>query len=414
MTDDGNTRPRATCRVCGDGLEQFLDLGEQPISQAFVEPGADAEEFFFPLVVGVCTGCAMVQLLHDVPRDRMFHHDYPFYSSSSQAMQEYFAGVAREFLDTDLTGDRPFLVEIGCNDGVLLRTIKDAGVRHLGFEPSGGVADVARARGIRVRGDFFEERTAKEVCAAEGTADVIYSANTLCHIPYLDSVFRGVDALLAPDGVFVFEDPYLGDVVAQTSFDQIYDEHFYLWSAESVQATARRFGFELVDVRRLPVHGGEVRFTLARAGRRTPTPAVAALVAEERQRRLSSIDTLRGFAANVARVRDDLVRTLTDLRERGRRVVGYGATAKSATVLNLCGIGPDLVEFICDTTPDKHGKLTPGQHIPIRPAEAFADPYPDYALLFAWNHAAEIMAKERAFTASGGRWLRYVPDVHVV
>ena len=414
MTDDPKPFP-LPCRVCGGPLEPFLDLGRQPISQAYPDPARPArDEFFFHLAVGSCADCTMVQLLEEVPRQLMFHGGYPFYSSGSSVMREYFAGVARHFMDTEATGADPFIVEIGCNDGVMLRTVKDAGVRHLGFEPSGGVAETARSAGVRVRVDFFQESSAKEVRAEDGPADVIYAANTLCHIPYLDSVFRGVDALLAENGVFVFEDPYLGDVITKTSFDQIYDEHYYLWSAHSVHEAAARFGFALIDVHPLPVHGGEIRFTLARTGARTPSDAVTALLAEERRRGLTEPATLRGFADNVLRIRDDLVRTLTELRDAGKRVIGYGATAKSATVYNFCGIGPDLVPFVCDSTPEKHGLLTPGSHIPIRPAEAFADPYPDYALLLAWNHAEEIMAKEQEFTAAGGRWLLYVPDVHIV
>jgi methylation protein EvaC len=198
-----------------------------------------------------------------------------------------------------------------------------------------------------------------------------------------------------------------------TSFDQIYDEHFFLFTVESVHAMAARHGLDLVDVERLPVHGGEVRYTLARRGAREPSPAVAALLTEERARRLTDPATLKRFAASVERNRDDLVSLLHDLRGSGRRVVGYGATAKSATVTNYCGIGPDLVPFICDTTPAKQGRLAPGTHIPVRPPEAFTDPYPDFALLFAWNHATEIMAKETAFGASGGRWIHYVPEVRV-
>jgi methylation protein EvaC len=322
--------------------------------------------------------------------------------------------VARDFLTNELTGPDPFVVEIGCNDGAMLKTVSKAGVRHLGFEPAGRVGDVARAAGVQVRTDFFEEATAKEVAAAQGPADVVYSANTVCHLPYLDSVFRGLDALLAPRGVFVFEDPYLGDVLTKTSFDQIYDEHFYLFSARSVQETARRFGFELVDVRKRPVHGGEVRYTVARAGKRRPSRAVGDLLAEEQRRGLADLATWQRFAKNVHAIRHDLRARLTALRERGRRVVGYGATAKSATVLNFCGIGPELVEFVTDTTPVKQGRLTPGQHIPVAPAARFSDPYPDYALLLAWNHAEEIMAKERGFRAAGGTWLLYVPDVHTV
>ncbi|BCB88517.1 hypothetical protein Psuf_058300 [Phytohabitans suffuscus] len=265
MTEE---RESPACRVCGGRVQEFLDLGPQPISQRFREPGDTSEEFRFRLAAGQCRTCTLVQLVEEVPRGLMFRDDYPFTSSGSTYMSEHFAAVAKELVHTELTGPDPFVVEIGSNDGVMLRSMKDAGVRHLGFEPSGGVAGMARASGVRVLGDFFEEATARAVAAAEGPADVVYSANTICHIPYLDSIFRGLQALLAPDGVFVFEDPYLGDVVAKTAFDQIYDEHFYLFSARSVRAAARRFGFDVVDVRRLPVHGGEVRYTLARTGTR--------------------------------------------------------------------------------------------------------------------------------------------------
>ncbi|MFE0788372.1 methyltransferase domain-containing protein [Streptomyces mutabilis] len=402
------------CRVCAGPLTEFLDLGTQPNSDAFPRPDETDGEFFFRLAVGRCASCTMVQLMEEVPRERMFHRDYPYHSSGSSVMREHFENTARLLLATEATGPDPFVVEIGCNDGVMLATVGAAGVRHLGVDPSQGVADEARAKGVRVRSAFFEESTALGIAADDGRADVVYAANTLCHIPYLDSVFRGLDALLKPDGVFVFEDPYLGEIVERTSFDQIYDEHFYFFTARSVRNLARRHGFELVDVARLPVHGGEVRYTLARRGTRVPTPAVAELLAEEESRALADPATLERFAADVRRTREELVALLTELRGQGRRVVAYGATAKSATVANYCGIGPDLVSAVYDTTPAKQGRLTPGSHIPVHPSEAFGAPYPDYALLFAWNHAEEIMAKEREFRAGGGRWILYTPAVHVL
>ncbi|MFE9055767.1 methyltransferase domain-containing protein [Streptomyces mutabilis] len=402
------------CRVCAGPLTEFLDLGTQPNSDAFPRPDETDGEFFFRLAVGRCGSCTMVQLMEEVPRERMFHRDYPYHSSGSSVMREHFENTARLLLATEATGPDPFVVEIGCNDGVMLATVGAAGVRHLGVDPSQGVADEARAKGVRVRTAFFEESTALGIAADEGRADVVYAANTLCHIPYLDSVFRGLDALLKPGGVFVFEDPYLGEIVERTSFDQIYDEHFYFFTARSVRNLARRHGFELVDVARLPVHGGEVRYTLARRGTRVPTPAVAELLAEEESRALADPATLERFAADVRRTREELVALLTELRGQGRRVVAYGATAKSATVANYCGIGPDLVSAVYDTTPAKQGRLTPGSHIPVHPSEAFGDPYPDYALLFAWNHAEEIMAKEREFRAGGGRWILYTPAVRVL
>lgn len=401
-----------TCRICDGELTEFLDLGTQPTANAFLLPGEE-DTFFFRLAVGVCERCTMVQLIGDTSHERMFNDGYPYRSSGSTVMRAHFARLARRFLSTELTGPDPFIVELGCNDGSMLRTIAEAGVRHLGVEPCGDVAEVSRAGGVRVCSRFFEEDLAGEIVAEDGAADVIFAANTFSHISFIDSVFRGVGRLLAPAGVFVFEDPYFGDIVAQTSFDQIYDEHIFFFTAGSVREAASRHGLELIDVERLPVHGGEVRYTLARRGARPIAPAVAALLAEEEARGLTGQATLRGFADGVERIRHDLVKLLDELRTQGRRVVGYGATAKSTTLLNYCGIGPDLVPFICDSTPEKQGRLTPGSHIPVRPPSAFADPYPDYALLFAWNHANEILRKESAFRDAGGQWIRYVPDVRI-
>ncbi|MFD0692235.1 class I SAM-dependent methyltransferase [Actinomadura fibrosa] len=405
---------KVRCRICGGNVSEFLDLGRQPLSDAFRAPDCTEEEFFYRLAVGRCELCTMVQMTEEVPRERMFHHGYPYRSSGSSVMRQHFTRTALRYIETELMGPDPFFVEIGCNDGVLLRTMAESGVRHLGFEPSGAVAATARGRGARVRSDFFDEPAGIALRDREGPADVVYSANTICHIPYMQSVLRGVDVLLGPSGVFVFEDPYLGDIIDKTAFDQIYDEHFFLFSARSVLAMAERSGFELVDVERLPVHGGEVRYTLARPGMRRRAGSVGRLLAWEDARGLAEPETLAGFAAAVGRVRSELPDLLRSLRDGGKTVVGYGATAKSATVTNHCGIGPDLVSYICDTTPAKQGRLTPGAHIPVRPPAAFAADRPDYALLFAWNHADEIMAKERRFRASGGRWIRYVPEVRVL
>jgi methylation protein EvaC len=366
------------------------------------------------LAVGRCESCTMVQLMEDIPRDRMFNQDYPYQASQSTFIREHFERYAKRLLDDELSEPDAFMLEIGCNDGVMLGAIAKAGVRHLGVEPSRGVAEKAVAAGVRVWHDFFEESTAAAIAKVEGPADVIYSANTVSHISYIDSVFRGVDRLLAEDGIFVIEDRYLGDIIDGNYFDQIYDEHRYIFSVRSVQELAARFGFELVDLERFAVHGGTIRYFIARSGARPASPDVARMITAERARGLTEPATLQRFAANVQRSCDDLVALLRDLAAKGQTVKGYGATSKSATVLNYCGIGPELLPCVCDFTPEKAGRLTPGMHIPVVPASTFGQPFPDYALLFAWNHAEEIMAKEREFRESGGRWILYVPEVHLV
>ena len=400
------------CRICAGSVRACLDLGQQPVSNTFPRSAAEDAGPRFRLAMGVCTSCTMVQQLEEVPAASMFGEEYPFRTSSSALMGDHFRATARRLVREEARSPDPLFVEIGCNDGTLLQEVAAAGVRHLGVDPSGGAAVVAESAGVRVMVDYFGEATAGTVRDLHGEADVVYSANTVSHVAPIDDVFRGLDVLLARDGVLVLEDRYLADIVEGTYFDQVYDEHFYLFSVRSVGALAARFGFELVDAEHLGVHGGSVRYTVARRGRRRVSPVVEAMLARERVLGLDDPETYVRFGRRVEGIRDGLVELLRDLRGRGASVVGYGATSKSATVLNYCGIGPELVPFVCDSTPGKQGRMTPGTRIPIRAPEAFV-PHPDYALLFAWNHADEIMAKERAFTEGGGRWITYVPEVRV-
>lgn len=395
-------------------MREFIDLGDQPTANGFLLPEETEREFLFRLAVGRCDRCTMVQLMEEVPQHLRYHADYRYHASGSAGHRRHFAEDARHFMETELTSPDPFIVEIGCNDGVMLSTIAQAGIRHLGVEPSANVADLARKNGVHVLVDFFDERTATAIRAEHGPAQVVFGANTICHIAHVGSLLAGVGALLTPDGVFVFEEPYLGTVIDGVAFDQIYDEHVFYFSVTSVHAMAERSGFELVNAEHIPLHGGEIRYTLARQGARTPEPAVRELLASEKASGLIERETLERFSDTVRGVRRDLVALLKRLHDEGRRVVGYGAPGKCSTVTNFCGIGTDLVPFVCDSTPSKQGHLVPGSHLPVLPPEAFSEPYPDYALLFAWNHAKEIMDKEQGFREAGGRWILYVPDVHIL
>jgi methylation protein EvaC len=356
----------------------------------------------------------MAQQLETVPPNEMYRADYPYRASGSLMIRRHFEEVARLIIETSPGGKDGFVVEIGSNDGVMLKTLSAAGVRHLGVDPAAYAGDVARAHGVNIRTDFFNATAGREIYAEQGPASLIFSANTFSHITDLGSIFQGVDSLLSPDGLFVFEDRSLADILRHNYFDQIYDEHIYLFSVTSVHAMAAHFGFELVDAEHLPLHGGSIRYTVARKGTREPAEAVARFLAQERTEGIAEASTFDQFAGDITRIKEDLVALLSDLRSEGRSVVGYGATSRSATVLNYCGIGADLLPLVCDSTVEKQGRVTPGSKIPVCPPSAFVDPYPDYALLFAWNHADEIMAKERQFHESGGRWIMYVPKVHVI
>lgn len=415
MNTTNRSATNGHCRVCSAEISPFMSFGRMPIANGFLRPDQTGAEYFFELAPAFCGACGMFQLMEQPHPEKMFHEQYAFYSSSSRYMQAHFEAFAHAVINSVLAGrDDPFVMELGSNDGIMLRYFKVRGMRHLGVEPSANVAEVARTQGISTISAFFDRKLADEIAAERGSADAILAANVMCHIPDLPGVAAGVQRLLKPDGVFIFEDPYLGDMIAKTSYDQIYDEHVFIFSASSVQRAFAPFGLELVDVAPQITHGGSMRYTLAPKGSRQVSKKVNEQLAKEAVLGLDRAETYLQFKANCENSRAVLLQTLERLRGQQKRVVGYGATSKSTTVINYCGITPAHVEFISDTTPIKQGRLSPGAHIPVKAYGEFAKRYPDYALLFAWNHAAEIREKEAGFVAAGGRWIVYVPEVAIV
>jgi methylation protein EvaC len=402
------------CLICNSSIETFMSFGRMPIANGFLRPNQFADEYFFELQAAFCPYCGMMQLAEQVEPDKMFHKEYAFFSSTSAWMAAHFKQLADFLVEGCMKVPNSFVVEIGSNDGIVLQHFAKAGLRHLGIEPSGNVAQVARNKGVQTVCKFFDESVAREILAEHGQADVFLGANVMCHIPYLHSVVSGIKILLKPNGLLIFEDPYLGDIVEKTSYDQIYDEHVFYFSVKSINHLMEHHGLEVVDVIPQSVHGGSMRYMVTHKGARTVSEAVTRQLAKEEILGLHLPETYHRFRHTIERSRDSLMGLLHDLKRQNKRVVGYGATSKSTTVTNYCGITSDLVEFISDTTPIKQGKFSPGAHIPVRPYEEFIANYPDYALLFAWNHAAEIMAKEQSFRRTGGKWLVYVPRVEIL
>lgn len=401
------------CLICHSNIEPFISFGQMPIANGFLTLDQFRDEYFYELKVGFCPNCSMVQLLEQPDREMMFHENYAFYSSTSKRMEAHFAEFSNSIKNEYLNASDPFVVEIGSNDGIMLQNFSKEKIRHLGVEPSLNVAQVANQKGIQTISKFFDYELAEEIVKEYGKADAILAANVMCHIPYLHSVVSGIKILLKSDGVFVFEDPYLGDIVEKVSYDQIYDEHAFYFSVKSIQNLFERYGLEVIDIMPQDVHGGSMRYVIAHKGKKEISEKVKNQVLWEKQFRLQDPETFKKLRENIERSRDSLIHLLKKIKEKGMRVVGYGATSKSTTVTNYCRLGPDLIEFISDTTPIKQGKFSPGAHIPVRRYEKFRTNYPNYSLLFAWNHAEEILAKEKDFQKNGGRWILYVPEVKI-
>lgn len=402
------------CLICGTHIKPFLSFGRMPIANGFLLPENFSKELFFDLQVGNCQKCHMMQLTELVDPSKLFHENYAYFSSISKRMAQHFKEFAGYVQDRYLQGENPFVIEIGSNDGIMLQNFMQAGIRQLGVEPSKNVAQKALDKGVHTVVRFFDEETGADLRREFGATDVILGANVICHLPNIHSVIRGVKALLKDKGVFIFEEPYLGDIIRKVSYDQIYDEHVFYFSLLSLDYLFAQHDMEIIEVAPQEVHGGSMRYTVARKGIWSVNPAVHRQLEEEKALGLSKADTYEKLSQKIYQSKEQLVQILTELKGQGSRIVGYGATSKSTTVTNFCGIGPDLIEFISDTTPGKQGKYSPGVHIPVVPYERFQEKYPDYALLFAWNHAQEIKAKEDLFRAHGGKWIVYVPQVKII
>jgi len=402
------------CLICVSEYSSFVDFGFMPIANAFATKEQIKNEYTFPMKVGFCGNCNMVQLVEQPDREKMFHGNYAFFSSTSNYMKEHFKLFSNSVSKLQDLNENSFVVEVGCNDGILLENFIIENIPCLGVEPSENVAQVAMEKGIEVIMKFFDRPLAEHILQSHQKADAILSANVMCHIPYIHSIYDGVKTLLKDDGVFIFEDPYLGEIIEKTSFDQIYDEHVFLFSALSVNYLANMHDLELVNVEPQITHGGSMRYTIAHKGIKIVSQNVIKLIDQEKKLGLDKNQSYFSFTDNVNKIKNDLINLLTKLKNDGKKVVAYGATSKSTTVTNYFGITPDLVECIYDTTPIKQNKLSPGAHIPVLPYEQFRESNPDYVLLFAWNHATEIMKKESDYMCNDRHWITYIPNVKVI
>jgi 2-polyprenyl-3-methyl-5-hydroxy-6-metoxy-1,4-benzoquinol methylase len=403
------------CRVSGDKLTKVLDFGMQPLGNGFLNSEQMQDEYFFPMEIGFSEVSMMLQLIEQPEPEKMFHDHYAFFSSTSNFMQLHFEKFAKQVIESEyLSKLDPFVIELGCNDGIMLKNFANSKIRHLGIEPSINVAEEANRHGVRTRSEFFTEELAEIIVQEEGQADAFFAANVMCHIPNIIGVVKGINKLLKKTGVVMFEDPYLGDIVTKTSYDQIYDEHVFLFSALSVQYLFGLQGMELIDVQPQKTHGGSMRYILAHKGAYKVKDTVVKLILKEKEQGLDKIKTFENFRIKVEKSRRDLIKLLEELKAQGKKVTGYAATSKSTTILNYCGISTELIENICDTTPIKQGKFSPGMHIPVVDYQSFKTNPPDYSVLFAWNHAEEIMNKEKIYMDNGGKWIIHVPEVKVI
>ncbi|MEO3799606.1 class I SAM-dependent methyltransferase [Nonomuraea sp. B1E8] len=401
-----------SCRLCGStDMTGVVDLGATPPCERVLTAGQlDEPELTFPLHLRVCTSCWLAQIPPLISPEETFT-DYAYYSSYSTSWVEH----ARSFVAGLDLGPGSFVVEVASNDGYLLRHVVDRGVRCLGVEPSVNVGAAARERGVPTVTAFLTPESAREIVREHGRAGHVVANNVYAHIPDVIGFTEGLRTLVADDGLVSIEVQHLLTLIERNQYDTIYHEHFQYYTVASAQRALASGGLAVVDVELLDTHGGSIRLWArpVEAGV-APSPRVADVLALEKAAGLHEIAGYAEFAGRVARVRRDLLRFLVGAADAGRTVVGYGAPGKGNTLLNHCGVRPDLLAYTVDRNPYKHGKFTPGARIPIFPPDRIAADRPDYVLVLPWNLRDELVEQLAYVHDWGGRLVFPIPMLEVV
>jgi SAM-dependent methyltransferase len=405
------------CRHCGTPLSlPFLDLGSAPPSNAYLtESALHAPESWFPLRLLACTRCWLVQTEDHAGRELLFTHDYAYFSSFSSSWLAHAAAYVQDMRQRLGLGPHSLVAEVAANDGYLLQYVRQAGIPCYGIEPTHGTAMAARDKGIEIVEEFFGAELARRLAADGRQVDLAAANNVLAHVPDIGDFVAGFAILLKPQGVATFEFPHLLRMVRENQFDTAYHEHYSYLSLTAVSAIFAANGLAVFDVQEHPTHGGSLRVFAQRAdtGRREASPAVAAMLATERQAGMLTEAFYADFQARAVAVKNGLLGFLLDAAAKGLAVGAYGAAAKGNTLLNFAGVRPDLLPYVVDKNPAKQGKYLPGSRIPIVDEAHLRAARPDVVVILPWNLEAEVVEQLSYIREWGGRFVLAVPRLRV-
>lgn len=408
------------CRSCGQKkVQPILSLGQTPLANALLtaEQLKQPEETF-PLDLVFCPSCTLVQITETVPPEKLFR-DYFYFSSFSDTALKSAKECAGQLIRRKKLDKNSKVAEIASNDGYLLQNYVLQGIPVLGIEPARNVAKVAIKKGIRTVSEFFGQDLASRLVAQGDQADVLHANNVVAHVADLHGVVGGMATLLKPDGVAVIENHYVKDLVDQVQFDAIYHEHLCYYSATSFERLFEPHGLTLVDVERIPMHGGSLRVFFQRADgpkslEKEGSARVQQLLKEEKAWGVDQVGFYQGFGFKVEALKRDLLALLKQLKADKKHVAIYGASAKSTTLLSYYGIGSETIDYVVDRSTVKQGHYAPGTHLPILAPEKLLETQPDYVLLLTWNFADEILHQQAAYRQKGGKFIIPLPQVKVV
>lgn len=411
------------CRMCkGKNLKKVIQLSPTPPANAFLTKSSlKKKEPFFPLQVNFCLDCGQLQLTHVVSPTVLFKN-YVYVSSTSSVFVNHFEEYAKDLIKRFKLNKKSLVIDIGSNDGILLKPLKKATVKVIGIDPAVNIARRATKEGIKTFPNFLTTRIARKIVKKYGSCDVICANNAFAHINNLDEIVESVKILTKNEGVFVIEFPYLIDFIEKNYFDLIYHEHLSYLSIRCLIALFKRHNMEIFDAKKVPSHGGSLRVYIKKTSSKYEQssstnkiqPIIEKLIGEEKKLGLDDINTYLKFAKRIEENRKKLIKLLKQLKSAGKTIVGYGAPAKGNTLLNYFQIGPKILDYIVDDSEYKQGLYTPGTHIPVVPFDKIAQSKPNYILLLAWNFAEPLMKKLSNFEKSDGRFIIPVPEAKII
>ena len=403
---------RNDCRLCHSrNLELVLKLTPTPLADSYLR--VKEVQPVFPLDLYLCRDCGFAQLL-DVVQPQHIYLDYIYETVSSLGLVEHFANYAAEVLGRIKPPPGALVIDVGSNDGTLLKSYQKRGMKVLGVDPAREIAARATAAGVETLAEFLTVPVARRIRQERGPAAIVSANNVIANIDDLDEIAAAIRELLAPDGVFVFESYYLGDLVQNMVFDFIYHEHISSFAVKPVALFFQRHGLELVDVLRVPTKGGSLRYTIQLAGGpRKTAPIIGELLALEAQQGLDQPEMFRAFNARIERAKADTLAVLQKLKTEGKSVAGYGASATTTTLVYHFGMG-GLIDYLVDDYPAKQGTFSPGLHLPVLPSEALYERRPDAVVVMAWRYYEPIMRRHQKYSAQGGKFIVPMPELIIL
>jgi len=390
------------CKVTGEKIPVIFNFGKMPIANNFSKKVSKKNIYQMKIAFNESNG--LFQLVNAPKPKKLFNNNYAFISSTSKFMQIHFNSVAKNI--KKMMNKNSKIMEIGCNDGIFLQNFKK--FYHIGVEPSKNVFNISKSKKLNVLNSFFSEKLI-EKHKLKNKFDIIYAANVICHIPNMISLFKCVEKTLKQNAFFIFEEPYLGAMLEKTSYDQIYDEHFYMFSAHSIKSIVKNYNLRLVKAERITTHGGSMRYYVQKTNSNQISNNLKKILKYEKKIKIDKIKTMKNFVKNCINSKKRIIKIINNLRKKKIDVYGYGATSKSTTILHFCNINDNWIKGIFDNTPTKIGNFFPAKKIKIIDYKDFNIIKPKYCFLFAWNHFKEIFKKEKKNKI---KWLCHVDKKH--